>query len=194
MSIYGLLKYEKDPALILMYQKSLLYSWLHISLQRNAFWNVIYASLFKRFDELVKSGVYASGEIFPKMGPFTQHTAEDLLQWKCAEEDITGPLKVMPLDLIGYSMDNTHRLDIIFDQTPGQDPEKGIYFGKTEGEKSNRGWHVNGRALPLDERGHVRQDRDGFLLHQNEGNGFSEQEGTFYLLPYYMARYYKFIE
>ena len=85
------------------------------------------------------------------------------------------------MDLIGYEMDNTHRLDIQIDPTPGQRP--------------GMGWRYDTYAVPVDERGHVRQDRDGFaLLYREVGGGKSEQEGTFFLLPYYMALYHNLIE
>jgi hypothetical protein len=54
---------------------------------------------------------------------------------------------------------------------------------------------VDGKALPIEERGHVRQDRDGFYLDYlegPEGSGLSEHEGTFFLLPYYLGRYQGF--
>src|SRR5690606_27833912 len=89
-------------------------------------------------------------------------------------------LQRVPLDLIGYEMDNTHRLDVLFDPTPGQD--------------KNMGWGMDSYALPIDERGHVRLDRDAFNLHDSEGNGFAEHEGTFYLLPYYLAAYEKLMQ
>ena len=54
---------------------------------------------------------------------------------------------------------------------------------------------VGGYAVPVEERGHVRQDRDGFALNFEEvGGGHSEQEGTFFLLPYYMALYHRLIK
>lgn len=77
-------------------------------------------------------------------------------------------------------MQNSHRFDIITDPTPGQ--------------REGMGWRVDEYALPLDERGHVRQDRDGFALDASEGNGYTEHEGTFYLLPYYLALNHQLIE
>jgi hypothetical protein len=56
------------------------------------------------------------------------------------------------------------------------------------------GWHIDGLALPVDERAHVRQDRDGFALNASEGDGYAEHEGTFFLLPYYMALHYKLLD
>ena len=101
-------------------------------------------------------------------------------------------------------MDNRHRLDIVFDPTPGQFVQEGWRPANPERPDNTfeyaaehlqkMGWHVDGKALPIDERCHVRLDRDGFALDATEGNGYSENEGTIYLLPYYMARYYKLIK
>lgn len=148
---------------------------MQISRQKNAFWNLIYAALSEKFNKIVETGVYSSGNVFPERGPFAEFTANELSGLDYRLDDIMETLTWMPLDLIGYEMDNSHRLDILFDQTPGQTPKKG--------------WKNNGGALPIDERCHVRQDRDAFALIAREGNGYSEHEGTFYLLPYYMARY-----
>ena len=101
-------------------------------------------------------------------------------------------------------MDNRHRLDIVFDPTPGQvitegwrpvNPERpDNTFELAVEHLQTVGWHVDGRALPINERCHVRLDRDGFALDATEGSGYSEQEGTIYLLPYYMARYHELIK
>ncbi|MBI4556222.1 MAG: hypothetical protein HY706_01440 [Candidatus Hydrogenedentes bacterium] len=96
-----------------------------------------------------------------------------------ALEDTLFTLRGMPLELIGWEMKNTHRLDVVLDPTPGQEPIMG--------------WHVSGKALPFDERSHVRQDRDAFALDYSEDGGFAEHEGTLYLLPYYMALYHGII-
>ena len=180
MSFYGLMKYEKDPELLMMYRESLEFAWLHISKQNNALWNIIYAALADHFNEVVQSGVYETGKVFPEAGPYATHTAQEFSGSDYYYERTIETLRILPLDLIGYEIDNTHRLDIVFDPTPGADP--------------THGWHVNGFALPIDERGHVRQDRDAYALKANEGGGYTEHEGTFYLLPYYMARYHGLIE
>ena len=179
MSMYGLMNYEDDPELMMMYRESLENAWLHISRQKNAFWNIIYAALAHRFNEWVDSGKYHSGKVFTESPLYAPFTARQFYKKEYQREDILETLTRLPLDLIGYHMDNTHRLDIIFDPTPGQVP--GI------------GWHVSGGALRIDERGHVRQDRDAFAIDYSEGDGWSEHEGTYYLLPYYMARYHGII-
>ncbi len=67
-------------------------------------------------------------------------------------------------------------------------------FEQADEHLQKTGWHVGGKALPIDERCHVRLDRDGFALDATEGSGYSEMEGTIYLLPYYMARYHGLIK
>jgi hypothetical protein len=180
MSMYGLMNYEKDPELLLMYRLSLEHAWLHISRQKNAFWNSIYGALSSQFAEKVKTGLYNSRAVFPEAGSYTQLTLRQFEQSDPRVPDILETLYKMPLDLIGYDMDNTHRLDVVLDPAPGQVPTVG--------------WRIDGGALPLDERGHVRQDRDGFALYAAEDSGFAEHEGTFFLLPYYMARYHGLIK
>jgi hypothetical protein len=179
MSMYGLLNYEKDPELLLMYRQSLEIAWSHISKQKNAFWDTLYGAMAGHFNTLVDENYFESDEIF-KDNPLYKPLAIKYLRGSRLDNAfIVETLQKIPLDLIGYSMDNTHRLDVVFDPTPGQDPTVG--------------WRTDGYALPVDERGHVRQDRDGFALAYSEGDGFSEQEGTFFLLPYYMARYHGLI-
>jgi hypothetical protein len=204
MSMYGLLNYEKDPELIMMYRESLENAWLHISKQKSAFWNVLYYTQAKKFNELVDSGIYSSGKYFPEAGPYAEFTAREFYRSDFDTEDILETLQRLPLDLIGYRMDNRHRLDIVFDPTPGQVVQEGWRphnperpdntFELAEEQLQKTGWHVDGKALPIDERCHVRLDRDGFVLDATEGSGYSEHEGTIYLLPYYMASYYGFIE
>lgn len=181
MSIYGLINYEENPELLMMYRMSLENAWLHISKQQNAFWDALYASLANNFAQKVEKGTFNTGKVFPEAGELAGKRAVQLAKVPQLGPSILETLQRIPLDLIGYRMDNTQRLDVVFDPTPSQDP--------------TIGWRVGGFAVPVEERGHVRQDRDGFaLLTQEVGGGNSEQEGTFFLLPYYMARYHNLIK
>jgi hypothetical protein len=180
MSMYGLLNYEENPELLIMYRASLENSWLQISKQPNAFWNSIYAALANNFSNKVNQGFFTSKPIFPEAGNFTVQITNEFKEVPSLGAGILETLQRIPIDLIGYQMDNTHRLDVVFDPAPGQKP--------------TIGWRVGGYAVPIEERGHVRQDRDGFaLLTQEVGGGNSEQEGTLFLLPYYMALYHQLI-
>lgn len=180
MSLYGLMRYETDPERMLIYRLGLEHAWLHISKQKNAFWNLLYGALTQHFREFVATGIYETGEVFPEAGPYAGFMVQRLLDSDPRMQDNLEFLRGIPLDLIGYEIDNTHRLDVIFDPTPGQKPTVG--------------WHFDGRAVPIAERGHVRQDRDGFALYANEDGGWAEHEGTFFLLPYYLGRYHGFIK
>jgi hypothetical protein len=204
MSMYGLLNYEKDPELIMMYRESMEIAWLHISKQKSAFWNVLYAAQAKKFNDLVDGRIYSTGKYFPEAGPYAEFTAKEFYRTDFNTEDILETLQRLPLDLIGYRMDNRHRLDIVFDPAPGQVVQEGWRpvnperpdntFEHAVEHIQKIGWHVDGKALPIDERCHVRLDRDGFVLDATEGSGYSEHEGTIYLLPYYMARYHGLIK
>ena len=204
MSFYGLLNYEEDPELLMMYRESFENAWLHISKQKSAFWNVLYAAQATKFNKLVDSGIYNSGKYFTEAGSYAQHTAQEFYKTNYEIEDIVETLERQPLDLIGYEMDNRHRLDIVFDNTPGQIVQDGWRpvnpirtdntFELAVEHKGKVGWSINGKALPIDERCHIRLDRDGFVISSTEGNGYTEQEGSIYLLPYYMARYHGIIK
>ncbi|WP_221394471.1 hypothetical protein [Dyadobacter sp. NIV53] len=180
MSMYGLIKYETDPALMLMYRQSLETAWQHISKQKNAFWDAIYASLANQFTIMADQKIFEKGNLFPENRLYAPKVVKNYYKRNNNQSYILENLQKIPLDLIGYTMDNTHRLDVVFDLSPLQKP--------------NVGWRANGYAVPIDERGHVRQDRDGFALLASEGDGHDEHEGTFFLLPYYMAYYHGLLE
>jgi hypothetical protein len=180
MSLYGLLKYETDPSLQLMYRQSLENAWLHISKQKNAFWDTIYESLANDFTRLVDQNTFARSDLFSENHLYAPSVVKSHYRAANHSEYILENLQKIPLDLVGYTMHNTHRLDVVLDGTPGQ--------------SEDMGWHIDGLALPVDERAHVRQDRDGFALNASEGDGYAEHEGTFFLLPYYMALHYKLLD
>lgn len=179
LSFYGLMNYETDPELLIMYRQSLEHCWLFVSKQKNAFWNVVYAACAQRFAELAGKGRFEGA--FPEAGPFTQYAVGMLNRFEPPVQDTLDTLRGMPLELIGWPMENSHRLDVQLDPAPGQAP--------------GYGWsRVDGKALPVEERSHVRQDRDAFALDASEDDGWAEHEGTFYLLPYYMARHHGLLE
>jgi hypothetical protein len=80
-----------------------------------------------------------------------------------------------PQLLIDWRMENSHREDVYLDPTLRQ--------------RDDYGWLLTGDAVPTEERSHIRINSDHFDLNWG-GEGKTEYEGTFYLLPYYMARYY----
>ena len=81
-------------------------------------------------------------------------------------------LREMPLDLIFYRMEHSKRKDLVYDteQAAWHEPPQLLH------------------ALPFDERNVSRPDGTGF---KPDSEGASRaQEGTMYLLPYWLGRYY----
>ncbi len=85
-------------------------------------------------------------------------------------------LRDTPLDLVRWRIDNTKREDIHLTRYPEFE-------------------HIQtSRLLPVSERGGVmRWDRNPWAAVQGDG-GHTESDGVFWLLPYWMGRYYGFIE
>lgn len=179
---YTLMHYEKDPELLMLYRQSLEHFWLFMSKQKNPLWNLLYGACAKHFKQLAEKGYF--DQAFPDNPIYRRNQLQRLTPYDQRLSDTLDTLRGLPLDLIAWEMNNSHRLDVQLDPTPGQQPAYG--------------WsRVDGKTLPIEERGHVRQDRDGFYLDYcegPEGSGLSEHEGTFYLLPYEVARYHGFFQ
>ncbi|MCF6283824.1 MAG: hypothetical protein L3K26_01345, partial [Candidatus Hydrogenedentes bacterium] len=116
LSFYGLLNYEKDPELWILYRQALEDLWQFSSKQKNALWNYIYAAGAKKFTELAKANYFDGA--FPEAGPYTGHYIERFSTWDAAEADSLETLQRMPLRLLGWPMENSHRLDVEPDPTP----------------------------------------------------------------------------
>jgi len=170
MSMYGLMKYEKNPELLLMYRIGLEHAWLHVSKEQKPLWNTLYGAMDNQFDEIEKKGAYRADNIFTQFPGYAETAINEFSASEPPVNDITEVLQKMPLDFINYQIDNTHRLDILLDTTPGQ--------------RENIGWLRDGKALPADERWF-----GGFQLKRG-GSGDYEDPGTEFLLPYYMAVYH----
>ena len=80
-----------------------------------------------------------------------------------------------PLDLIHWLVDNSKREDLNLTRSP-----------ILEDIQTNR-------LVPPDERGIMRWDRNPWKAIQGNG-GYTESDGVYWLLAYWMGRYYGFIE
>jgi hypothetical protein len=190
LTMYGLLNYEENPKLKVMYRESLENAWLHMRREMSPFVNVTYAALAQEFNQSVDNGlmkeavtIYDTTKFFKNAKTYARNRKERLYITDSEMEDVMTDvhetLRKFPVDLIQYSIDNTHRLDIVYD--PDTDT------------KETKGWHiVDNKALPIDERLY-KYNRSGFNMKSNK-NGRSEYPGTLYLLPYYMARYHELIK
>ena len=83
-------------------------------------------------------------------------------------------LRDASLDLVRWRIDNSHREDLHLVRKP-----------ELESIQTDR-------LLPLSERGVMRWDKNPWAAVQGDG-GWTESSGVWWLLPYWMGRYYKFI-
>lgn len=93
----------------------------------------------------------------------------------CDVENSRDTLRHIPMDLIDWTVKNSHRTDIEID------PESGR-FGELQSLE----------VLPADERAIMKWNGNPYRLDAGS-NGKSEDDGTFFLLPYWMGRYYGFL-
>lgn len=83
-------------------------------------------------------------------------------------------LRDASLDLVRWTVDNSHREDVRIVRTP-----------ELEMLQTNR-------LLPPDERGVIRWDENPFRAVQGDG-GHTESDGVWWLLPYWAGRHYGYI-
>jgi hypothetical protein len=81
----------------------------------------------------------------------------------------------IPMDLIKWSIKNSHRRDVPLD---------------TSAERHNR--LQTARLLPPDERRVMKWNSNPFQLDDSAA-GRGEDDGAFFLLPYWLGRYHKFL-
>jgi len=162
MNYYHLLRYETDPKLLSMYYHAIRRHWRMESYEACPWANFIYAACC--FGKVRRD----------------HWGAIDLTPPKSNLEDAIETLKRYPLDLINWSISNTHRSDMLLlpehlDQRPG-----------------TAGCRIDGRAFPIDERPELRWGGDPYLLAA-EGDGTHLGKGVHYLFAYYLGRAHGFI-
>jgi hypothetical protein len=90
-------------------------------------------------------------------------------------DDAVRTLQRIPLDLVEWAVDNSHRHDVTGDAELDR-------FGRRQ----------TTRLLPPDERPVMKWNGNPFRL--DGGNeGMSEDDGAFFLLPYWLGRYYLYV-
>ena len=112
----------------------------------------------------------------PEKCPLWNFIYGALTENPCDVEASIETLRSIPMDLICWSVRNSHRSDIEIDTQAGRHDEV-----------------QSVKVLPPDERRMMRWNGNPFQLDSNRG-GMEEDDGTFFLLPYWMGRYYGFIE
>lgn len=141
LSYDPLLRYEKDPELRAVYLDGLRFTWSQIRRDMNPLWNYI----------SVASGA----------GPLTP----------AIREESRRTLERIPMDLIKWSMKNSHRRDITFEPVADR-------FARGQIKE----------LLPPDERAVSKWNGNPFIPDGGSG-GTSEDDGGYFLLPYWMGRY-----
>ena len=81
-------------------------------------------------------------------------------------------LQLIPMDLITWKMENSHRWDLPQDQLRDR-------FGKAQAI----------RPIPTPERG-ISKWNSNTYIYDSGSDGYGEDDGAFFLLPYWMGRYY----
>ncbi|MGW2158419.1 hypothetical protein [Nonomuraea sp. NPDC001699] len=164
MNYYHLLRYEQDAGLKATWARSLYDYWQLEQYELNPFFNFIAGLTLK---DQVWTDAYGP---FPleMNGPWLQQSIDTL--------------KRFPINMIDWKQSNSRRLDIVnLNQhiRPDADPKK-------------LGMLRSGTVLPIDERVISHWNHDPYKLDQG-GDGYGENDGTSYLLPYWMGRYHGFI-
>jgi hypothetical protein len=153
LAYYMLLSYEDDPDLRSLYLLSLERNWQYERPEHCPLWNFIYGALTRESFPLRKGG---QGVV-------------------CDVEEAVLTLEQIPMDLITWTMRNSHRADIPRDVSPGrfQEPQSVV-------------------AIPADERPVMKWNGNPYRLDGGNG-GRSEDDGTFYLIAYWLGRYHGFV-
>lgn len=168
MNYYTLIKYTKDKSLRQQMLVSFYNYWVLEFPEMNPFFNFAYAACALGQDFTDAWGTYG------------------LDPWDGWLEDGIATLKGFPLDRINWAHKNSQRLDI----APLSRVASADLVGPAD---TGRGYRVNGKVLPVEERHFNHWNHDPWRLDTG-GNGHSLGSGAVFLLPYYMGLYHGFIE
>ncbi len=100
--------------------------------------------------------------------------ASSLLQKDCGLETAREELRQYPLDLVDWSMENSHRWDIPVDPLVDRSGKRQALHPIRTAESSVSRWNTNPKRLDSGRRGET------------------EETGTYFLFAYWMGRYYGF--
>jgi len=112
----------------------------------------------------------------PEKNPLWNFIASFALHRDCGNADAIETLQLIPMDLITWRVENSHRSDIRLNPLSGRFQEAQSLV-----------------PLPIDERGINKWNHNPYQLDEG-GDGRSEDDGGYWLCPYWMGRYYGFIK
>jgi hypothetical protein len=143
LSFYTLFRYEREPDLVKLYRQALGGWWHNIARERNPLWNLI--------------ALHSD----PSIGERGRLTEEGL-----------RTLEEIPMDLVNWTVDNSHRSDLKWDSSKDR--------FKT---RQTTTW------IRPDERPVMKWNGNPFVVNGGNG-GRSEDDGAIFLLPYWLGRYW----
>eukprot|EP00466_Bigelowiella_natans_P017295 jgi/Bigna1/147331/aug1.141_g22039 len=141
------------------FRMSIRRTWNAVGPQKSSLWGTMYMAIMKE---------YPKGE--EEAGDHGKEPGSRLLR------DIKWNLETWPLELTNYPVNNSRRLDVVFN------PELDRFARS----------HVAGmRILPANERSQFRWNTNPFEL--DGGNGHADYDPAAWLLPYWMGRYFSIL-
>lgn len=112
----------------------------------------------------------------PEHSPFQNYIYGAVTGKFCDVEESLAELRDIPWETVQWGMRNSHRADLAEDVRMGRFSERQATT-----------------AIKAHERGMLRWNGNPYRL-DGGGNGRGEDDGAFFLLPYWMGRYYGFIK
>ena len=112
----------------------------------------------------------------PERNPLWNFIHGALTQQPHDIEEAVRTLREIPMDLVNWPVENSHRLDIALDAERGR-------FGELQ----------SAEVLPYSELPISKWNGNPYRV-DNPTDGTDEDDGTYYVLPYWMGRYYGYIE
>jgi hypothetical protein len=146
LSYDPLLRYEKDPHLRRLYLDGLRFTWKQVRPDLNPLWNYI-------------SGASGAGRM-----------------WRGIREESRRALERIPMDMIEWNVQNSHRIDVKF-----------------LGEKDRFKRDQLTAVLAPDERPVGKWNSNPYRPDGGSG-GASEDDGAYFLLPYWMGRHHGWLD
>ena len=134
-----------------------------------------YANDPKLLPTYIKSTRRTWGVIQPDRIPIWNIISSSALKKDCDLKIALEELQQVPMDLITWKMENSHRFDLPQDQLSDR-------FGKAQAL----------RPIPTPERG-ISKWNNNTYVYDTGSDGYGEDDGAFFLLPYWMGRYHGFL-
>jgi hypothetical protein len=166
MAFYNLIRFEPDLELRNLYLLAFANYWRLEEPELNPFFNFCFAAVAMNQQRADNWGV-------TRLSP-----------WPSWLNDSVETLKKFPLDRFDWAHTNNHRTDLIMLTRHAAQS-----FSR---RNSGRGYRVNGKVIPVDERHFNHWNHDPWRLNTG-GAGHGLADGAVFTLPYYMGLYHGFI-